>query len=154
MTSHLRYRIGSESWSRLECSSVQEIRNQSRNLEPIQELRSNDRLGKFTLLLVLAYVHNQSVVRVQIGDGTISESYVVGTTRTPGCSCPVTQGDSACIQHIGLDPSLLPSCWRESEIRSKSFVLLVLYVLLMAGVGALVGLGVMVRAQRKKRAKA
>lgn len=108
-------------------------------------------VGLFALLLALAYVHNQSVVRVYIGDGTISESYVVGSTRTPGCSCPITQGDSACIQHIGLDPSLLPSCWQEREIRSRSFLLLVQYVLLMAGTGALVGLLVMVRTQRRKK---
>lgn len=109
--------------------------------------------GLFVTLLLLAYVHSQNVVRVYIGDGSMSESYVVGRTRKSDCSCPISEGDAKCITRIGLDPQYLSNCWDERETRMTSFYLTLLYVLMMSGTGALVGLLVMVRTQRKRPAK-
>jgi hypothetical protein len=107
--------------------------------------------GLFALLGALAYVHNQNVVQMTVGgrDGT-TQSYVVAAERTATCSCPAGEGDAACIQSIGLDPALLPSCWDERALRSNSFVLLLLYLVFMSGLGALVGLLVMTRTAKRR----
>ena len=105
----------------------------------------------FALLLLLAYVHSQSVVRVYFRGGTMSESYIVSSTRGPACPCDPGDSDAVCITHLGLDPGYHSRCWSERDVRRTSFFLTLLYVLLMSGVGALVGLLVMVRTQRKKK---
>lgn len=103
----------------------------------------------FVLLLVLAWRHNQNVVRIEVGQDGGHAAYVVAAQRRTDCPCPANSGDAHCIMRIGLDASRLPLCWPERDIRRNGFVLTLLYVLLMAGLGALVGLLVMVRTQRK-----
>jgi hypothetical protein len=103
----------------------------------------------FVLLLVLAWRHNQSVVRIEVGQEGEHAAYVVAAQRRADCPCPANSGDAHCIMRIGLDASRLPLCWPERDIRQNGFVLTLLYVMLMSGLGALVGLLVMVRTQRK-----
>ncbi len=103
----------------------------------------------FLLLMLLAWRHNQTVVRMDVGQDNVQAAYVVAAQRRADCPCPANSGDAHCIMRIGLDPSRLPLCWPERDIRQNSFVLTLLYVLLMSGLGALVGLLVMVRTQRR-----
>lgn len=107
-------------------------------------------LALFAMLLALAWFHSQHVVQIHVGglDGS-EESYVVADVRTPTCSCPASEGDGLCIMNIGMNPAQLPTCWPERDLRRNAFVLQLLYVLLMAGTGALVGLLVMQRTRRK-----
>ena len=108
-------------------------------------------ISLFLLLFLLAYSHNQHVIRIPVGDGSKSVSYVVGTDRIDSCSCPATDGDAQCIKRVGLDAALLPTCWNEKELRSNAFVIQSEYVLLMAGLGAIVGLIVLAPTRRKGR---
>lgn len=105
----------------------------------------------FLLLLLLAWKHNQTVVAMKVGPTGETASFVVAAQRSASCPCPTGSGDAECIQRLGLDGSRLPVCWDEREVRGNSFVLLLLYVLLMSGLGALVGLLVMARTQPKPR---
>ncbi len=108
----------------------------------------------FILLLALAWRHSQTVVAMKVGPEGETASFVVSAQRSASCPCPADRGDAECIQRLGLDGSRLPVCWSEREIRGNSFVLLLLYVLLMSGLGALVGLLVMARTQPRARARA
>jgi hypothetical protein len=101
--------------------------------------------GLFLLLVTLAYQHTQHVVKVYVGDAGDSVTSVVGSTRLAGCSCKPSEGDAWCLRRIGLDPALHPSCWAERDLRRQSFQLLMLYVALMTGIGALVGLLILKR---------
>lgn len=109
--------------------------------------------GLFLLLLVLAWRHNQTVVAMKVGPTGETASFVVAAERRASCPCPEGSGDAECIQRLGLDGSRLPVCWDERAVRGNSFVLLLLYVLLMSGLGALVGLLVMARTQPRPRAR-
>ncbi|HUR39758.1 MAG TPA: hypothetical protein VM240_01170 [Verrucomicrobiae bacterium] len=104
----------------------------------------------FALLFLLAKSHNEHVVRIPVGDGSVSVSYVVGSERKVGCSCAASEGDAQCVKRIGLDAALLPSCWNEKELRGIAFALQAKYVLLMIGLGALVGLIVLAPARSRR----
>lgn len=109
--------------------------------------------GLFALLVTLAYQHVQHVVTVPVGREGHTLTYVVGAQRLPTCKCQPTEGDSRCLHRIGLDPSYHASCWAQADMRRQSFQLLMLYVALMTGIGALVGLLLMKRptATRRRR---
>lgn len=92
------------------------------------------------LLVTLAYQHSLHVVTVHLGPRQVPVAYVVGSERLHDCSCPPGTGDVQCLVQIGLDPSYRSSCWSEADLRSQEFLLVMLYVALMAGIGALVGL--------------
>ncbi len=107
----------------------------------------------FVLLLLLAWRHNQTVVGMPVGPDADRASFVVAHPRSASCPCPADRGDAECIQRLGLDASRLPVCWAERDLRGNAFVLVLLYVLLMSGLGALVGLLVMVRRQPRTAAR-
>jgi hypothetical protein len=108
-------------------------------------------VGLFVLLVTLAYHHTQHVVKVYVGNAGDSVTSVVGSTRLPGCSCAPSDGDAWCLRKIGLDPALHPSCWAERDLRAQGFQLLMLYVALMTGIGALVGLLILKRKPPPRR---
>lgn len=97
-------------------------------------------IALFVLLFSLAFVHNKHVVTIEAGPEAQPVSFVVAAARIADCGCQSSDSDAYCIQRIGLDQALLSACWPESEIRGASFLLTALYVLLMSGLGALVGL--------------
>lgn len=103
----------------------------------------------FLFLISIAYFHNQYVVTIYTGNDARPVSYLVSSTRTPHCPCSVEDSDASCIENIGLQPSRIPLCWADRDIRNSSFILLLNYVFLMAGTGGLIGLLVL-RGRRRK----
>lgn len=72
------------------------------------------------------------------GEGTRYVALVTGLSRQPHCTCEPTLSDAACIREIGF--ANVAACWGDAQVRRSGLALTLVYLLLMGGFGALVGL--------------
>jgi hypothetical protein len=88
------------------------------------------------LTFLVLYV---AFVRVVVTDQSFA-AVVVAAERSAGCGCDPKASDEECIQRISLNPLALASCWSGASLRLRELLLMITYLILTGGFGALIGL--------------
>lgn len=99
-------------------------------------------------LLLLVVLYFATVARLPIDGGRDTIAVVTGVARVPTCACPDDYSRLQCLEEITLRPAAVESCWGSAQVAVSSAVLSLLYLFLMGGFGALIGI-MMLRPQRK-----
>lgn len=107
-------------------------------------------------VVVLLSLYTENVLtapNVAAADGrTIDVRLVVGGPRPvpppPGCECPPSQGEVACIQEIGFENAA--ACWGRRQVAQAEQALTLAYLFLTGGFGALIGLLLLQEESRRK----
>jgi hypothetical protein len=107
----------------------------------------------FVLIFILYVAYEFSVIRIEIPAVHRTEAYVTGSTMLPSCPCANEGLDIRdCIgTAISVSPGAVTRCYPQSQIRTRTIVLSLLYMLLMFSLGMLIGLLVQREAQRRAR---
>lgn len=121
------------------------VRFFSRDRPNVAQLRRafNIQSSVFIALIFALYVaYEWSVIRIEIPGGGTSAAYVVGDTLLPSCPCAKRSLDiRECIgTAITTNPNEVSRCYPLREIRMRTMILSLLYLLLMFILGALIGL--------------
>lgn len=109
-------------------------------------------------LLGLLTVHTLAVAQVSFSGGAHKASFMIGFPphEYAGPDCPkrcVGLSSEACIeQYLGLEPTLVTTCFGEAKVSSAKLVYALLYLCVMGSLAAMVGVGIL--AARRKRAGA
>jgi hypothetical protein len=102
--------------------------------------------------LVLFIVFSTSFVeRQKFGDQSVGVIVSDSRLPPPGCHCPRTLDDKACIQQLSLDEAALDSCWGGPSLRRRKLALSVTYLLLTGGFASLIGLLLLQEGSRGRR---
>lgn len=80
------------------------------------------------------------VIRVPIDEGRSHTAFVVSATRLAGCRCEDSDTDLECVKAVTFDPAALATCWGGASLELRELSLMVSYLLLTSGFGALIGL--------------
>lgn len=94
-------------------------------------------LVAFALFLVAQFF---LVVRIHVPAANETVSFVVGFSDPARPPCEDTRSKPLCVKRLTLDEAEIEAYWGSSQIQLTKLVLLVLYLGLTAGFGALVGL--------------
>jgi len=106
-------------------------------------------IGLLGALLLLIVLYTQFVEQVS----TSNRPVVIALSRTATCDCPQRIGDVACIEQITVSPGALDSCWGSRPRKMSRLLLMLSYLLVTGGFGALVGL-LLIQEEGSKRRKA
>lgn len=90
----------------------------------------------FLLMIVL---YTLFVVRVELDGGESAVAVTVGWTRLPSCGC-TAESDVDCVGELSLSSRAIESCWGGRQLRVVRLILILSYLLVTGGFGALVGL--------------
>lgn len=116
-------------------------------------LRRRFRRGLVALLigfLLLIVLYSLFVVRVAVDGGERSVAVAVGWARLPACGCTAV-GDADCVRALSLAPAAVESCWGSRQLRLVRLGLILSYLTVTGGFGALVGLLLLVEDRRRAR---
>jgi hypothetical protein len=113
-------------------------------------LRRHFRTMLFTLIagfLISVALYQQFVIAVPIEEGH-HITVVIGWPRSPHCGCG-TLDDLDCVRHLSVDPGAISGCW--NNVHLVEFALVISYLFLLGGFGALVGLLLLSEESEKAR---
>ena len=92
-------------------------------------------LGLFLFLIL----YSLFVIRVPVKGGESYAAVVVNPSRLASCGCK-SADDYACAQELSFNPVALATCWGGEAQRIRELSLMIPYLLLTSGFGALIGL--------------
>jgi hypothetical protein len=107
-------------------------------------LRKYFRAGFIAIVLgffLFVILYKLFVIRVPIAGGESYAAVVVNPDRLRRtCKCPESDTDYDCVKKLSLHPAALATCWGGEAQDVRELALMVPYLLLTAGFGALIGL--------------
>lgn len=108
-----------------------------------RRIRKYFRAGFIAIVLgffLFVVLYKLFVIRVPIAGGASYAAVVVTPSRLPGCGCDPKLSDPECALRLSLNPVTLSSCWGGSSMAAVELSLMIPYLLLTSGFGALIGL--------------
>ncbi|HWM89541.1 MAG TPA: hypothetical protein VN493_02110 [Thermoanaerobaculia bacterium] len=120
-------------------------------------LRRYFRMGFIAMVLgffLFVVLHRLFVIRVPLGRGESHAAVVVTPTRLETCGCERRLTNYDCVRTLSFDPAALATCWGGEAQQVRELSLMIPYLLLTSGFGALIGLLVLKEdtpAKRKQR---
>lgn len=91
----------------------------------------------FFLFVVL---YQLFVIRVPIAGGASYGAVVVNPARLATCGCGAGDSDYDCVKKLSFDAAALATCWGGEAQKVRELALMIPYLLLTSGFGALIGL--------------
>lgn len=106
-------------------------------------LRKYFRMGfiaMLTGLFLFLVLYKLFVIRVPLAGGESYAAVVVTPTRLETCGCLPRLTDHDCVRTLSFDPAGLATCWGGEALEVRELSLMIPYLLLTSGFGALIGL--------------
>jgi hypothetical protein len=96
--------------------------------------------GMLVAFVLLVILYQTSVLTVPIENGAMSAAVIIGWSPRvayPACPCAAQESDFNCMKDLTFTPGALDPCWK--HLRLFELALMIPYLFLQGGLGALVG---------------
>lgn len=94
------------------------------------------------------------VIKVPLDGGASHAAVVVTASRLPSCKCEKTSSDLECAERLTVNPAALATCWGGTALELRELSLMISYLLLTSGFGALIGLLILQEESQRLRRSA
>jgi len=100
-------------------------------------------------LFTFMWMHTTYTVTVHADGGAVTQTFAVGASRPPSCTCAASASDEECINGLTWNTAAISRCWGDRVVRQSGLLLRLGYLTSTTLFGVLVGLLVLRPALRR-----